>query len=136
MTYQCNRQVVRGFQRVTRDAVASTVLTGMQRSDSVGDPNGAAHPVVNGHGRVVSSFRIHTSNLSAASLVWTRQPNPDMFNWDCGEPRHESNCPENAGTDVDFGASPILVDLDGGHQMILAGQKSAVVWGFDPDRQG
>ena len=46
------------------------------------------------------------------------------------------NCPPSAGTDVDFGASPILVDLDGGHQMLLAAQKAAVVWGFDPDQNG
>ena len=41
-----------------------------------------------------------------------------------------------AGTDVDFGASPILVDLDGGRQLLLDGQKSSVVWAFDPARKG
>ncbi len=43
---------------------------------------------------------------------------------------------EHAGTDVDFGASPILADLGDGRQMIVAGQKSAVMWGFDPDQRG
>jgi polyvinyl alcohol dehydrogenase (cytochrome) len=75
-------------------------------------------------------------DLKTGAVKWSQQPNPDMFNWDCGEGGGGGNCPENAGTDVDFGASPILADLDGGRQIILAGQKSAVVWGFDPDQQG
>ena len=88
----------------------------------------------------------HTIQLLSLSgrwrgaIRWIRQANPDMFNWDCGgqgaQGPQKGNCPDNAGTDVDFGASPILVDLDGGHQMLLAGQKSAVVWGFDPGQQG
>ena len=77
-------------------------------------------------------------DMKTGAIKWSQQPNPDMFNWDCGGGggSHGGNCPEHAGTDVDFGGSPILVDLEGGHQMILAGQKSAVVWGFDPDQQG
>jgi polyvinyl alcohol dehydrogenase (cytochrome) len=76
-------------------------------------------------------------DMDTGKIRWSVQASPDMFNWDCGgRGPKKANCPDNAGTDVDFGASPILVDLDGGHQMILAGQKSAVVWGFDPDQQG
>ena len=76
-------------------------------------------------------------DMETGAIRWSQQAAPDMFNWDCGgRGPHNANCPENAGTDVDFGASPILVDLPGGRQMLLAGQKSAVVWGFDPDRQG
>jgi polyvinyl alcohol dehydrogenase (cytochrome) len=76
-------------------------------------------------------------DMETGAIRWSQQPNPDMFNWGCGgQGVPGTNCPENAGTDVDFGASPILVDLDAGHQMILAGQKSAVVWGFDPGQQG
>jgi polyvinyl alcohol dehydrogenase (cytochrome) len=78
--------------------------------------------------------------METGAIRWTQQAAPDMFNWDCGgggaQGPQKGNCPEKAGTDVDFGASPILVDLDGGRQMLLAGQKSAVVWGFDPDQQG
>jgi polyvinyl alcohol dehydrogenase (cytochrome) len=76
-------------------------------------------------------------DMKTGAIRWSVQPNPDMFNWDCGGGgTHGGNCPENAGTDVDFGGSPILVDLPGGRQIITAGQKSAVVWGFDPDQQG
>ena len=79
-------------------------------------------------------------DLTTGEIRWSQQANPDMFNWDCGgkgaRGPQTGNCPEEAGTDVDFGASPILVDLDGGRQMLLAGQKSGVIWGFDPDKKG
>jgi polyvinyl alcohol dehydrogenase (cytochrome) len=79
-------------------------------------------------------------DMETGAIRWTQQASPDMFNWDCGgdgaQGPQKGNCPENAGRDVDFGASPILVDLEGGRQMLLAGQKSAVVWGFDPAQQG
>ncbi len=79
-------------------------------------------------------------DMETGAIRWTQQAAPDMFNWDCGgqgaQGPQKGNCPDNAGTDVDFGASPILVDLDGGRRMLLAGQKSAVVWGFDPEQRG
>lgn len=79
-------------------------------------------------------------DMETGAIRWSQQAAPDMFNWDCGgsgaQGPQKGNCPEKAGRDVDFGASPILVDLDGGRQMLLAGQKSGVVWGFDPDEQG
>ena len=79
-------------------------------------------------------------DMETGAIRWSQQAAPDMFNWDCGgsgaQGPQKGNCPEKAGRDVDFGASPILVDLDDGHQMLLAGQKSGVVWGFDPDEQG
>lgn len=86
---------------------------------------------------VKTADAIMAMDMDTGAIRWTQQPNPDMFNWACsGRGRSGGNCPENPGTDVDFGASPILVDLDAGHQMILAGQKSAVVWGFDPAQEG
>jgi polyvinyl alcohol dehydrogenase (cytochrome) len=43
------------------------------------------------------------------------------------------NCPSPVGPDFDFGASPLLVAQPQGHQLLVAGQKSGVVWGLDPD---
>jgi polyvinyl alcohol dehydrogenase (cytochrome) len=43
------------------------------------------------------------------------------------------NCPRPEGPDHDFGASPILFKLPGGKEVLLAGQKSGVVYGMDPD---
>jgi polyvinyl alcohol dehydrogenase (cytochrome) len=46
------------------------------------------------------------------------------------------SCPEPGGGDFDFGASPVLHTLPNGKQVILAGQKSGVAWGLDPDNKG
>ena len=46
------------------------------------------------------------------------------------------NCPKDMGPDYDFGASPILRNLPNGRRILVAGQKSGMVWGHDPDRSG
>ena len=76
-------------------------------------------------------------DLETGAIRWSQQASPDMFNWDCG-PRSArlGNCPPNAGTDVDFGGSPILMDAGNGRELLVAGQKSAVVHAFDPDHRG
>ena len=43
------------------------------------------------------------------------------------------NCPNPKGSDFDFGAPPILHALGNGRQVLLAGQKSGLVYGLDPD---
>jgi polyvinyl alcohol dehydrogenase (cytochrome) len=89
---------------------------------------------------VPTADAIVAMDMETGKIRWSKQASPDMFNWDCGgggaQGPQKGNCPAKAGTDVDFGASPILIDLDGGRRMLLAGQKSGVVWGFDPDQQG
>jgi polyvinyl alcohol dehydrogenase (cytochrome) len=45
------------------------------------------------------------------------------------------NCPENVGPDHDFGSSPILRTV-GGRRLLLAGQKSGVMFALDPDARG
>ncbi len=35
--------------------------------------------------------------------------------------------------DVDFGASPILASRADGGEVLLAGQKSGMLWALDPD---
>jgi len=86
---------------------------------------------------IATADAIVAMDMKTGKIEWSQQAAPDMFNWGCGpNAKPGTNCPPNAGTDVDFGASPILIDLDNGRQLLLAGQKSAVVWGFDPDRKG
>jgi len=59
----------------------------------------------------------------------------DAWNAACGrDPR--ANCPSEDGPDFDFGAPPMLVTLDSGKDMILAGQKSGEVFGLDPEAGG
>jgi polyvinyl alcohol dehydrogenase (cytochrome) len=42
-------------------------------------------------------------------------------------------CPDPAGPDYDFGSAPALVTLPTGQRMLLAGQKSGVMFGVNPD---
>ena len=45
-------------------------------------------------------------------------------------------CSDAKGPDWDFSAGVMLIDLPGGKNLVVAGQKSGVVWAFDPDRNG
>jgi polyvinyl alcohol dehydrogenase (cytochrome) len=46
------------------------------------------------------------------------------------------NCPAQGGPDFDFGASTILRKLPGKRSVLLAGQKSGLVYALDPDDRG
>jgi polyvinyl alcohol dehydrogenase (cytochrome) len=75
-------------------------------------------------------------DTDSGKILWVRQMTAgDAFNLACPSP-DKSNCPEANGPDFDFGSSPILVELSGGRRMLIAGQKSAVVYALDPDRVG
>jgi polyvinyl alcohol dehydrogenase (cytochrome) len=46
-------------------------------------------------------------------------------------------CPEEKNNpDYDFSAGVMLVDLPNGKSLVVAGQKSGVVWAYDPDKKG
>jgi polyvinyl alcohol dehydrogenase (cytochrome) len=75
-------------------------------------------------------------DMDSGRLVWSKQlTEKDGWNFACVNP-NKANCPENAGPDVDIGASPILRELPGGRRVLVAGQKSGVVHGLDPDAEG
>jgi polyvinyl alcohol dehydrogenase (cytochrome) len=75
-------------------------------------------------------------DLATGKRLWVQQKTPgDVFNFGCIDPRH-FNCPQRPGEDVDFGSSPILQDFGDGHRVLLAGQKTAVMYGLDPDDGG
>jgi polyvinyl alcohol dehydrogenase (cytochrome) len=81
-----------------------------------------------------TSDAIAAFNIDNGSLVWVRQvTTKDNFIVGCPA---SPNCPEELGPDFDFGSSPILRTIGGGKQIIVAGQKSGVVWGLDPDQRG
>jgi len=78
-------------------------------------------------------------DIGTGALKWFQQTASDTFNWGCGGGRGvvpDTNCPPDHGIDVDMGGSPILLDVGNGRQLVVAGQKAAVVHAFDPDRQG
>lgn len=74
-------------------------------------------------------------DLKTGAIRWVRQMNPgerDVFGCAPGD----VNCGEKPGPDFDFGAAPALARLAGGRQLIIAGQKSGVLYALDPDRNG
>lgn len=67
--------------------------------------------------------------IRTGKIVWAKQTTPgDVWNSACG-----SNCP---GPDFDYGSSALLEKLEDGRDVLLAGQKSGVVYALDPDRKG
>lgn len=75
-------------------------------------------------------------NLKTGKMLWSHQfTAKDAFNLAC-TPTRSTNCPESNGPDLDFGSSAILRTLPSGKHVLVAGQKSGVVHGLDPDRKG
>ena len=60
----------------------------------------------------------------------------DVYNSACSTTPKGPTCPEGSGPDYDFGSPAILVTTTGGRELLLAGQKSGIVWAFDPDKNG
>jgi polyvinyl alcohol dehydrogenase (cytochrome) len=85
-------------------------------------------------------------SLDTGEVRWTKKLiGHDAWNFACDPriipwiPPVASNCPNPAGFDFDFGHAPMLlrVAIDGQPRDVLAiGQKSGVVWGLDPERNG
>jgi polyvinyl alcohol dehydrogenase (cytochrome) len=69
-------------------------------------------------------------DLTTGRTAWSRQMTAkDVYSGAC------SGTPE-CGPDFDFGSSPILVRTPDGRELLLAGQKSGIVWALDPTRKG
>jgi polyvinyl alcohol dehydrogenase (cytochrome) len=81
-----------------------------------------------------TSDAILAFDLESGSLLWSSQVTP-RDNWIPGCPR-SANCPENPGDDLDFGSSPVLRTIGPGKQVLVASQKSGVLYGLDPDNRG
>ena len=73
-------------------------------------------------------------SMETGKVVWKTQA-LEHDNFIVGCPA-SPNCPTSKGPDYDFGSSPILRSLPDGKQVLVAGQKSGVVWGLDPDQKG
>jgi len=74
-------------------------------------------------------------DLATGAMRWARpmaSATPDVFGCTPGD----VNCGDRPGPDFDFGASPVLATLTTGRQLIIAGQKSGLVYALDPDKQG
>jgi polyvinyl alcohol dehydrogenase (cytochrome) len=75
-------------------------------------------------------------DIDSGEILWSRQMTENDAYVAACRLEDKTNCADSNGPDVDFGASPILVDLGGGTRVLVAGQKSGVVHALDPDRDG
>jgi polyvinyl alcohol dehydrogenase (cytochrome) len=75
-------------------------------------------------------------DLRTGRIRWATQATArDGWNGSCGgrTTATRSNCPDEDGPDFDFGAAPVLAKDGGNREYVVAGQKSGVVWAFNPD---
>jgi polyvinyl alcohol dehydrogenase (cytochrome) len=81
-----------------------------------------------------SSDAVMALAMDTGRIVWTKQTLPgDAWNVACLETgAGRQQCPESAGPDHDFGSSPVLAPFPG-RRLLLAGQKSGVLWALDPE---
>jgi outer membrane protein assembly factor BamB/cytochrome c553 len=84
---------------------------------------------------VETSDAVMAIDLNSGKILWWNQVTPsDAFVIGCQ--KGNEACPQDPGPDFDFGNSPILRTLEGAKRLIVIGQKSGVVYGLDPDREG
>jgi polyvinyl alcohol dehydrogenase (cytochrome) len=77
-------------------------------------------------------------DMKTGKMKWFRQETEnDIWNASCRRPdREPAVCPDADSPDFDFGSSSVLADLPGGRQILVAGNKSGIIWALDPDHQG
>jgi polyvinyl alcohol dehydrogenase (cytochrome) len=78
-----------------------------------------------------TSDAILAMDLDTGKIVWSKQlTEHDTFNIACVAV-DQTNCPQPAGPDLDIGSSPMIVG-----NMLIVGQKAAVVHALDLDHNG
>jgi len=111
----------------------------------VGTGNGFTEPTTK------FSDAIIAIDLDTGAMLWSFQAHPrDIWHGGCqqavpgrnpnaGGPQGNlppESCMSPGAPDWDFSASPILVALPDGRDVLVAGQKSGTVWAFDLDKKG
>ncbi len=82
-----------------------------------------------------TSDAVMALDLGTGRIVWSKQVMPgDAYNSSCGTDKQ--NCPAEDGPDYDFGSSAMMIAPAGGRDLLLAGQKSGMVYALDPQRKG
>lgn len=73
-------------------------------------------------------------DIDTGKRRWVKQLNfNDTWNGACMKGQNGVNCPSTAGPDFDFGATPAIVTLTDGRELVLAGQKSGMFYALNPD---
>ena len=83
---------------------------------------------------IATSDAIVAMDLATGKIAWSSQVT-EKDNFIIGCPKNP-NCPDEVGPDYDFGTSPILRNIGNGKRILVAAQKSGIVWGLDPDQKG
>ena len=82
-----------------------------------------------------TSDAVMALDITTGKIRWFQQTTPnDAYTSACRN--HGPNCPEEDGPDYDFGSSALLLSLPDGKDILVAGQKSGVVYGLDPNQKG
>ncbi|MCW3116111.1 MAG: dehydrogenase [Chitinophagaceae bacterium] len=77
-----------------------------------------------------TSDAVQAIDLKTGKLIWSFQGHAsDTWNLACpGNP----NCPDKVGPDFDFGMAPLIAHKKDGSDILLAGEKSGVVYALSP----
>jgi polyvinyl alcohol dehydrogenase (cytochrome) len=87
------------------------------------------------HPATATSDAILALDLKTGRVIWSQQATPnDVWNSSC--PDKGPNCPAESGPDHDFGSSAMLVRTPDGRDVLVAGQKSGIVYALDPTNRG
>lgn len=74
-------------------------------------------------------------DMASGRVLWSQQVTKgDAYNSACGS--GATNCPSEKGPDFDFGSPAILTQRPDGRDVLVAGQKSGIVFAFDPGADG
>jgi polyvinyl alcohol dehydrogenase (cytochrome) len=72
--------------------------------------------------------------MKSGNVRWSHQVTErDNFTMACDPTYNSPNCPDPRGPDFDFGATPIVFTIERSKRVLVAGQKSGLVYGFNPD---
>jgi polyvinyl alcohol dehydrogenase (cytochrome) len=130
---------IRTLATPTRKSAAGTQLWGPSGAPIWSSPtiDPRRHAIYVATGNNYSDPPTRTSDAVIAlradsgRVLWSRQLTPDdLWNIACVS-NNKANCPSKPGDDFDFGAPPILSRI-AGREMLLAAQKSGVVYALDP----
>ncbi len=75
-------------------------------------------------------------DLDSGERKWAAQPRPLDNAAACGNQDEEDGCDNPASPLFEFAAPAVLAAARDGHELLLAGQKSGVVYALDPDHDG
>jgi polyvinyl alcohol dehydrogenase (cytochrome) len=77
-----------------------------------------------------TSDALQALDMKTGKLVWNFQATKgDMYNVACP---YFDNCPDLKSPDFDFGMAPILIQQKDGQEILVAGQKSGIIYGLSP----